>query len=52
MDTRAAAVVRQDAQGLIEYGLIIALVALLAIGGLLLYGPAIGSMLSKVTGSV
>ena len=40
------------AQGLVEYGLIIALVAVLAIAGLLLFGPAINSMLSKVSGSV
>jgi len=43
---------RQRAQGLIEYGLIIALVAILAIAGLLLFGPAIDSLLSNVTGSV
>ena len=43
---------RQHAQGLVEYGLIIALVAVLAIGGLILFGPAINAMLSKVTGSV
>ena len=43
---------RQRGQGLIEYGLIIALVAILAIAGLLLFGPALDSLLSKVTGSV
>jgi Flp pilus assembly pilin Flp len=40
------------AQGLVEYGLIIALVAVLAIAGLILFGPAINSMLSNVSGSV
>jgi Flp pilus assembly pilin Flp len=39
-------------QGLVEYGLIIALVAVLAIAGLLLFGPAINSMLSQVSASV
>jgi pilus assembly protein Flp/PilA len=43
---------REQAQGLVEYGLIIALVALLAIGGLVLLGPAIGSMFSSMTASV
>jgi Flp pilus assembly pilin Flp len=42
---------RGSAQGLVEYGLIIALVAVLAIAGLLLFGPAINSMLSSVSGS-
>ncbi len=39
-------------QGLVEYGLIIALVAVLAIAGLLLFGPAINGLLSGVSGSV
>jgi Flp pilus assembly pilin Flp len=43
---------RWRGQGLVEYGLIIALVAVLAIAGLLLFGPAINSMLSTVSGSV
>jgi hypothetical protein len=43
---------RQQAQGLVEYGLIIALVAILAIAGLLIFGPAVGSLLSSVSGSV
>jgi pilus assembly protein Flp/PilA len=43
---------REQAQGLVEYGLIIALVALLAIGGLILLGPVIGSMFSSMTASV
>ncbi len=40
---------REMAQGLIEYGLIIALVALLAIGGLVLLGPLLGNSFSSVT---
>jgi Flp pilus assembly pilin Flp len=39
-------------QGLVEYGLIIALVAVLAIAGLIVFGPAITIMLSSVSGSV
>jgi pilus assembly protein Flp/PilA len=39
-------------QGLVEYGLIIALVAVLAIAGLIIFGPAIANMLSNVSGSV
>ncbi len=39
-------------QGLVEYGLIIALVAVLAIAGLIIFGPAISNMLSSVSGSV
>jgi Flp pilus assembly pilin Flp len=37
---------------MVEYGLIIGLVALLAIGGLVLFGPAIGNMFSSMTTSV
>jgi Flp pilus assembly pilin Flp len=36
----------------VEYGLIIALVALLAIGGLVLLGPVIGDMFSSMAPSV
>jgi Flp pilus assembly pilin Flp len=43
---------RLRAQGLVEYGLIIALVAVLAIAGLILFGPAITSLLSNLSGSV
>jgi Flp pilus assembly pilin Flp len=39
-------------QGLVEYGLIIALVAVLAIAGLLLFGPALSGLLSSLQGSV
>jgi hypothetical protein len=40
------------AQGLVEYGLIIALVAVLAIAGLIVFGPAVSSLLSSLGGSV
>jgi Flp pilus assembly pilin Flp len=43
---------RTKAQGLVEYGLIIALVAVLAIAGLMVFGPTVGSLLSRVSGSV
>jgi hypothetical protein len=43
---------RERAQGLVEYGLIIALVAVLAIAGLIIFGPAISSLLSRLGGSV
>jgi Flp pilus assembly pilin Flp len=43
---------RERAQGLVEYGLIIALVAVLAIAGLIIFGPAVSALLSKLGGSV
>ena len=43
---------RNRAQGLVEYGLIIALVAVVAIAGLIIFGPAVSSLLSKLGGSV
>ncbi len=43
---------RQHGQGLVEYGLIIALVAILAIVSLILFGSTISSLLSQLGGSV
>jgi len=43
---------RNLGQGLVEYGLIIALVAVLAIAGLVIFGPAISSLLANLGGSV
>lgn len=43
---------RESAQGLVEYGLIIALVAVLAIAGLIIFGPAVGGLLSSLGTSV
>ena len=40
------------AQGLVEYGLIIALVAVLGIAALIIFGPAITALLSNLGGSV
>ena len=45
-------VLRNKAQGLVEYGLIIALVAIFAIAGLIVFGPTVGNLLSQVSGSV
>jgi Flp pilus assembly pilin Flp len=43
---------RQEAQGLVEYGLIIALVAVLAVASLLIFRPAVSGLLSQMSGSV
>jgi Flp pilus assembly pilin Flp len=40
------------AQGLVEYGLIIALVAVLAIAAIIVFGPAVAGLLSRLGGSV
>jgi Flp pilus assembly pilin Flp len=45
-------VFRNKAQGLVEYGLIIALVAVVAIAGLIIFGPAVSALLSSLSGSV
>jgi len=42
----------ERSQGLVEYGLIIALVAVIAIAALLLFGGAISSLLSNLGASV
>jgi hypothetical protein len=43
---------RLRAQGLVEYGLILALVAVLAIASLLLFRPSLPSLLSNLSTSV
>lgn len=43
---------REEGQGLVEYGLIIFLVAIVIIAILVLLGPQIGSIFSQVTGSI
>ena len=43
---------RALAQGLVEYGLILALVAVLAVASLLLFRPALPSLLSQLSASV
>ena len=43
---------REEGQGLVEYGLILFLVAIVIIAILVLLGPQIGSIFSSVTGSI
>lgn len=43
---------RAGGQGMVEYGLIIALVAVVAIAGLIILGPKISSMFSSLGSSV
>lgn len=43
---------RDKAQGLVEYGLIIALVAVVAVAGLIIFGPAVSNLLKSVGASV
>lgn len=43
---------RREGQGLVEYGLIIFLVAIVVIAILMLLGPQIGSIFSGITGSI
>jgi len=43
---------RTDGQSLVEYALIIAFVAVLAIASLLLFRPEVSSVLSNLTSSV
>jgi Flp pilus assembly pilin Flp len=51
-DTRAPHYSYGLGQSLVEYGLIIALVAVVAIASLLLFRPEIGSVLSDLSTSV
>lgn len=44
--------VREEGQGLVEYGLIIFLVAIVVIAILVLLGPQIGSIFSNVSSSI
>ena len=48
----AGALDREEGQTMVEYGLIIALVAVIAIAGLIVFGPAVSSLLSKLGASV
>ncbi len=43
---------RSRGQGLVEYGLVIALVGVVAIAGLILFGSAVSTLLSNLGGSV
>lgn len=42
----------EKGQGLVEYGLIIALVAILAIAGLVIFGGQISNFMTGLTGSI
>ena len=42
----------QDGQGLIEYALILVLVAMIVIAVLMLLGPAVGNMFSNVVANI
>jgi len=42
----------EDGQGMVEYGLIIAGVALLAIGGLFLLGPQLDTMFDTIKAKI
>jgi Flp pilus assembly pilin Flp len=43
---------RERAQGLIEYGLIIAIVCMLGVLGLIVFGPSVASLISNVANKV
>ena len=43
---------RQRAQGMVEYGLILVLVSIAAIAGLLIMGPKLAQAFSNIAGSV
>ena len=43
---------REEGQGMVEYGLIIALVAVVAIAGLIILGPKIASLFTGLGASV
>ena len=43
---------REEGQGMVEYGLIIVLVAIVVIAILVLVGPAIGQIFSSVTSKI
>jgi pilus assembly protein Flp/PilA len=47
-----AALSRQEGQGMVEYGLIIALVALVVIGALVLLGGQLSTIFSQITSSL
>ena len=51
-DIRTRLQAREEGQGMVEYGLIIALVAVVAIAGLIILGPAVGSLFSSLGTSV
>ena len=54
MAKRAVALVqsKEEAQGMVEYGLIIALVAVVAIAGLIILGPKLSTLFNSLGSSV
>jgi Flp pilus assembly pilin Flp len=43
---------RERAQGMVEYGLILAIVAIMGILGLIVFGPSVSSLISNVANRV
>jgi Flp pilus assembly pilin Flp len=43
---------RQPAQGLVEYGVILALVAVVSIAGLMVFGGAVSQLISTLSSTV
>ena len=43
---------RENGQGLVEYALILVLVAIVVIAALMILGPVVGNMFSKVNSSL
>jgi pilus assembly protein Flp/PilA len=43
---------REEGQGLLEYGLILVLVAVVVVGILVLFGPIVGDMFSTVVSNI
>jgi pilus assembly protein Flp/PilA len=54
MAKRAVALVqnKEEGQGMVEYGLIIALVAVVAIAGLIILGPKLSTLFTSLGSSV
>ncbi|MEA2641279.1 MAG: Flp/Fap pilin component [Chloroflexota bacterium] len=52
VQNRLADAERQVAQGMVEYGLILVLVAIVAIAGLVILGPKVSSSFSGIASSV
>lgn len=43
---------REEGQGMVEYGLVLALVAVIAVAALVIMGPKVGSILNSVNASL
>ena len=51
-ETKQLNACRQRAQGLVEWGFILALVAVLGAAGLIVFGPVVASLISAVAATV